>query len=182
MATEPSPKDRGKRLALLIGSPAAAALLMTMIPQNESSGRRYIRAYPDIGRVWTICDGITRIHGRAIRRGDAATPAECDRLLEQAIEEHAAPILTCVPGLRGRTNEVAAAIDLSYNIGSDGVCRSSIGQLWRMRQWQAGCRRFLFFDKARVDGRLRPVRGLTRRRHRDENICLGRPANEGGWN
>lgn len=180
MATKP-PSGRGKRLAILIGSPAAAALLMTMVPQNESSGRRYLHAYPDIGRVWTICDGITRVNGRAVRRGDTATPAECDRLLEQALEEHAAPILQCVRGLRGRTNEVAAAIDLSYNIGPNGVCRSSIGQLWRLGQWQAGCHRFPFFDKARVNGQLRPVRGLTRRRHRDENICLGRPAEFGGW-
>lgn len=170
----PPPAKPGKpTLAAVIGSAAGATLLFVMVPQEESGGRRYLSAYLDIARIPTACDGITRRpDGTPIRLGDRFTPAQCDEMLERELVAHAAPIVRCIPGLKGRTNQVVAAVDLSFNIGSAGVCRSSIARLWNAGQWRAGCDRILFFNKARVNGVLRPVRGLTARRQRERAICL----------
>lgn len=178
----PRPKSR-TRLALLLGSPAAAAALFVLVPAEESgrvtkatvqpdggvtlqhvSGRQYLNAYLDIVRVPTICDGVTE----GVTLGQVRTPEQCADQLEEQIVRHAAPVLRCVPTLKGRPNQIVAAVSLSYNIGPAGVCQSSIARLWRAGQWRAGCDRFPLFNKA--GGRV--VRGLVDRRARERAICL----------
>lgn len=167
------PPGRKGTLAAVIGSAAGATMLFFMVPQNESGGRRYLDAYRDIAGVWTGCDGIIRKpDGTPVRKGDRFTPAQCDTMLERELIAHAIPIVQCVPGLKGRTNQAVAAVDLSYNIGPVGVCRSSIARAWNAGRWREGCDRILVFNKARVNGILRPVKGLTARRQRERTLCL----------
>ncbi|KAK0339283.1 hypothetical protein LTR94_035184, partial [Friedmanniomyces endolithicus] len=63
---------------------------------------------------------------------------------------------------------VVGAIDLSYNVGTAGVCKSSLVRLFRARQWVAGCEWLIKFNKA--GGQV--VRGLTNRRRRLMEVCL----------
>jgi len=176
-------RPRKKTLAGVIGSVAAAAALFVLVPKEESgrqvkatvnadqtvtvqhvSGKRYLDAYLDIVKVATACDGITK----GVKMGMRFTPAQCNDLLEEELVAHAEPIIRCVPALKGRTNQVIAAVSLSYNIGTAGVCKSSIAKLWNARQWRAGCDRFPLFNKA--GGRI--VQGLVNRRARERAICI----------
>lgn len=182
-------KPAGKKtLAAVIGSAVAAASLFVLVPKEESgrtvkatvnadqsvtvqhvAGKQYLAAYLDIVRVPTACDGITK----GVKLGMKFTPAQCNQMLEEELIAHAEPIIRCVPGLKGRTNQVIAAVSLSYNIGAAGVCNSSIARLWKAGQWRAGCNRFPLFNKA--GGRV--VKGLANRRAREVAICLkGLPA------
>ena len=172
-----------KTLAGVIGSVAAAAALFVLVPKEESgrqvkatvnadqtvtvqhvAGKQYLDAYLDIVKVPTACDGITK----GVKMGMRFTPAQCNDLLEEELVAHAEPIIRCVPGLKGRTNQAIAAVSLSYNIGTVGVCKSSIAKLWNAGQWRAGCDRFPLFNKA--GGRV--IKGLVNRRARERAICV----------
>ena len=172
-----------KTLAGVIGSIAAAASLFVLVPKEESgrqvkatvnadqtvtvqhvAGKQYLEAYLDIVKVPTACDGITK----GVKMGMRFTPAQCNDLLEEELIAHAEPIIRCVPALKGRTNQAIAAVSLSYNIGTAGVCKSSIAKLWNAGQWRAGCDRFPLFNKA--GGRV--IQGLVNRRARERAICV----------
>ena len=182
------PASGKKTLAGVISSVAAAAALFVLVPKEESgrqvkatvnadqtitvthvAGRQYLDAYLDIVKVPTACDGITK----GVKMGMRFTPAQCNDLLEQELIAHAEPIIRCVPALKGRSNQVIAAVSLSYNIGTAGFCKSSIAARWNAGQWRAGCERFLLFNKA--GGRV--IAGLAARRARERAICVqGLPA------
>jgi lysozyme len=176
-------KPVNKTLAAVIGSVVAAASLFVLVPKEESgrtvkatvnadqsidiehvAGKQYLAAYLDIVKVPTACDGITK----GVKMGMKFSPAQCNQLLEEELIAHAEPIIRCVPGLYGRTNQALAAVSLSYNIGAAGVCKSSIAKLWNAGQWRAGCERFPLFNKA--GGRV--IKGLLDRRARERSICL----------
>lgn len=153
-------------LAAIVGATAAAALFVS-IPEDEGSE---LRAYRDIAGIWTICNGDTA----NVRPGMVETPEGCRRRLEAQLIAHAKPVMACTPRLReeGRDWQRAAAVSLAYNIGVRAYCRSSVDRRFDIGQWRAGCDAFLKWNKARVNGQLRPVRGLTLRRQRERAICL----------
>lgn len=161
----------------------AAVMLATMIPKDESgrkveatvtqqgelqvrhiSGPEYRRAYQDIVGVWTICDGDTK----NVRAGMVETRAGCQARLERQLVAHAAPVLKCVPGLRGRDNQLVASVSLAYNIGTSGFCRSTAARRFNAGNWRGGCDAFLMWNKA--GGKV--VRGLVLRRERERALCL----------
>lgn len=175
-------------LVSLVGL-AAGALLLTIVPEEESgrtvraeidaagnarlehvNGRQYLRAYLDIAGIPTACDGITR----GVRMGQIYTEEQCTAKLIEEIEIHARGALRCAPSLAGpaRDYQRAAAISLTFNIGVGGFCGSSIRRAFEAGQPAQACDRFLAWNKARVRGQLRTVRGLTLRRQREREICL----------
>ena len=182
---EPKPQNKPvpkSPLVALVGAGAAIALA-TMVPKDESGrkvdatvtpqgelqvrhvrGPQYLTAYADIVGVWTICDGDTK----GVRAGMVETEAGCRDRLERQLVAHAAPVLRCVPGLRGRDNQLVASVSLAYNIGTAGFCRSTAARRFNAGDWQGGCDAFLRWNKAGG----REVRGLTLRRQRERALCL----------
>lgn len=171
-----------KTLAMVIGSPAAAAMLFTIIPREESgrkveatvqadgsvsvrhvAGKQYLKVYLDLVGVPTACDGITK----GMRLGQVYTEAQCNALLEQELIAHAEPVIQCIPELYGRIYQVVPGIDLAFNIGPGGVCKSSLVRFWRAGEWKAGCEWLIKFNKA---GGVE-VRGLSLRRRRLQEVC-----------
>jgi GH24 family phage-related lysozyme (muramidase) len=165
----------------------AAAMLFVAVPSEESGrkveakilvdntiqtrhvkGRQYLKAYLDVVKVGTICDGITRIDGVPVKLGDTATEAQCALLLEEELVKHAQGVIKCTPNLYGRTNQVFAASSLAYNIGVAGYCRSSVDRHFDAGRWVAGCNAILMWNKA--GGRV--IGGLRSRRERERNVCV----------
>lgn len=159
----PRPDARG-RLAALIGLPAAGAL-MAAIATFEGYSET---SYHDIAGIPTVCWGDTA----DVRPGRTYTRAECEARLERQALAHVAPVLACVPQLEGRDAQLIAAGSLAYNIGATAFCRSTAAKRFRAGDWRGGCDAFLAWNKARVNGRLVPVRGLTNRRRFEREICL----------
>lgn len=159
------PVSRGT-LAAIVGS-AAAAVLLVSIPADE--GTEY-RAYRDIAGIWTICNGDTR----NVSAGMVETPEGCRRRLEAQLIAHASPVMACSPRLAepGRDYQRAAAVSLAYNIGVRAYCHSTVDRRFDAGDVRGACNAFLSWDKARVRGQLRPVKGLTLRRQRERAICL----------
>lgn len=161
-------EESGRTVEAIAVEPAAKQPAAVEIVRE--SGRQHLRAYRDIAGVWTICDGITR----GVRAGDVETPAGCLRRLEEEVVVHARGVLTCVPGLRAaaRERQRLASISLAFNIGVTAFCGSTAARRFRAGEWRRGCDAMLAWNKARVGGQLRVVRGLQRRRERERAICL----------
>lgn len=159
---------RGKAVGLtgIVGTIAASILYVT-IPADE--GTEY-RAYRDIAGIWTVCNGDTT----NVRPGMVETPEGCRIRLERQLIAHAKPVMACVPqlGQSGRDHQRAAAVSLAYNIGVAAFCKSTAAKRFRAGDWRGGCDAFLSWNKARVKGVLRPVKGLTLRRERERETCL----------
>lgn len=177
-----APAKSKSPLVALVGA-AAAIALATMVAKDESGrtvdakvtpggalevrhvrGPQYLAAYADIVGVWTICDGDTK----NVRPGMVETQAGCRDRLERQLVAHAKPVLTCVPGLRDRPNQLVASVSLAYNIGTRGFCRSTAARRFNAGNWRGGCDAFLMWNKA--GGRV--VRGLVLRRERERALCL----------
>ena len=172
-----------KTLAAVIGSAIGAVLLFTGVPREESSrtvtatigtdqsvtvhhvaGNQHLAAYRDIVGVATACDGVTK----GIRMGQRFSEAECNAMNEAELVAHAEPVIACMPSLYGRPYQAAAAIDLAYNVGTAGVCRSSLPRLAAAGTWRPFCDKLLEFTRA--GGKV--VRGLQLRRRRAWEACV----------
>ena len=153
-------------LAMIVGTVAAASLFAT-IPLDEGKS---LVAYRDIASIPTICFGDTK----NVRMGMVETEEGCRRRLEAQLIAHAKPVMQCSERLSepGRDWQRAAAVSLAYNIGVRAYCRSTVDRRFDAGNWRGACDAFLMWNKARVGGQLRPVRGLTLRRQREREICL----------
>lgn len=187
-ATRPALKKG--TLAALVGIPAAIALL-TSVPKEESgrtvqvtmaadggaeivpvAGKQYLAAYRDVAGIPTACDGLTA----GVRLGQTFTSAQCASMLESELVRHAQGVMACTPGLAldkpRRDNVRAAAVSMAYNIGVGAWCGSTARKRIDAGDIRGACDAFLAWDKARVNGVLRPVAGLAARRQRERNLCL----------
>lgn len=156
----------GAGLVGLVGL-IAASLLYTYTPKEEGT---VLVSYKDIAGIWTICSGDTY----DVAPNQVASPAECQQRLGRQLEAHAGPVMQCTPTLTeaGRDYQRAAFVLNAYNIGTNGFCKSSMRNRAVQRNWVGACDALLMYDKARVKGVVRPVRGLTLRRKREREICL----------
>lgn len=155
----PTPPANGRTVAL-VGT-AAAGALFALIAGWEGKEND---PYRDIVGIWTVCYGDTA----NVRPGERQTDAQCAERLDRQIANHAEPILRCVPQLRNRQGPLVASVSLAYNIGVGGFCGSTAARRFRAGDWRGGCDAFLRWNKAGG----REVRGLTRRRQAEREICL----------
>ncbi|KWH45811.1 lysozyme [Burkholderia cepacia] len=155
-----------KTLASVVGA-AAAALLFSMVPKFE--GLELV-ARPDPIGIITACNGDTK----DVHAGQRFTLAECHARLEQRLIEHAEPVLKCTPGLKGHTNQLAAAVSFAYNVGAGAYCGSTTAKRFNAGDWKGACRAMNEADNGRpqwvtAGGRVLP--GLVKRRAEERALC-----------
>ena len=161
MSNEPceQPPATGKgKLVALIGGGAAALLTGTVAMWEGKSND----PYKDIVGVWTVCYGETRVAMRPYSN------AECEEMLAEGLADFAEPVLERNPELKDRPNQLVAATSLSYNIGVSAYRRSTVARRFSAGDWKGGCNAILMWNKA--GGKV--VRGLTRRRQYEREICM----------
>ncbi|BCA57669.1 lysozyme [Sphingomonas sp. HMP6] len=165
MANRPTPKQLvGGGLA----TGAALALAMAVATLKPDEGKRNV-SYLDIAKIPTSCYGHT---GRDVRVGQFRSDAECEALLTDDAKIHMAGVLRCSPQLADHPYQLAAMVRGSFNFGVGGYCRSTMRARFARSDWRGGCNALLAWDKARINGRIVPVRGLTLRRQRERAMCL----------
>lgn len=178
-----------KRSLVAIVGVTAAAFLMRYIPQQESgrevkveipatggpkithvSGKQYLSVYLDIAGVATACDGLTRAYGVKLKLGQKFTEQQCNDMLQDEIAQHAERVMACTPFDKDKQPyQIVNAVDMDFNTG--GWCGSTSAKMFKLRNWRGMCDATLAWDKARVGGVLRPVKGLTDRRRRSWEAC-----------
>lgn len=124
-------------------------------------------AYQDVAGVWTIGYGSTA----GVTRGQTITEPDADARLraellgyEAAVSDAAHQPLT--------QSQFDALVSFAYNVGPAGMAGSSVIKAHNRGDYQAAARAFALWNKVRVNGRLVPVAGLTRRRAAEAALYL----------
>ncbi len=123
------------------------------------------RAYtPVAGDVPTIGFGTTE----GVKMGDTITaPKAVQRALADASKFEGA-VKKCVR-VPLHQYEYDAYVSLSYNIGSGAFCGSTLVRKLNAGDYEGACSQILAWDKFQG----RPLAGLTERRRKEYNQCIG---------
>ena len=106
-------------LALIMAGAGAPAIYKQFLAERE--GSRQV-AYLDSAGIWTICSGLTRIHGRPVVQGDRLSVAECDRL---DAEEQARGLAAMERLVKP---EIWASMSPAARAGTASFCQHNIGE------------------------------------------------------
>ena len=125
-------------------------------------------AYQDVAGVWTIGYG----HIRGVQPGMHITEAEAEQALRDdlATAEHAVEDATA--DAPPSDNQFAAMVALCFNVGSANFRGSSVLREHLAGDTAAAANAFLSWNKARVQGILQEVKGLTNRRAAERELYL----------
>lgn len=128
-------------------------------------------AYRDIVGVPTVCYGETQ----SVKPGQRFTKAECDAKLQARVgPDYYEPLRRCVSGFDQAPVSLRASMtSLAYNVGTPKVCRSSAAWLVTSGHYEQACHAMTNYDRARVNGKLMPVQGLTNRRTDGDRSRMG---------
>ncbi len=143
-----------------------AALAVAGIKPDEG---KVNRTYLDVAKIPTYCFGHA---DRTSKVGTLHTDTQCETILAADVKLEQDGVAACVPGLRSRPYQWAASTRLAHNIGVPAFCGSGAAIHFNRGDWRGGCDLFMPWNKARVDGKLVEVRGLTLRRRRERAQCL----------
>lgn len=143
---------------------AFSALAVTTIGEHE--GLR-LKSYRDIAGIPTVCYGETL----NVKMGQTFTKAQCDEMLVKRLQVFAAGVDRCISKPMSVEQKVAFT-SLAYNIGTRGFCGSTVARKFNAGDARGACNAMLAWNKARVGGKLEPVKGLTRRRFQERGLCL----------
>lgn len=163
--------------ALLAAGSTSAAILLTMVPENE--GTKFA-AYRDPVGIMTICSGSTG----NVRAGDIATPQECSDRTMHDINVALATVRSCVTHPMN-PNQEAAFADFALNVGpggrgvKDGFCHLESGNTPTfLKKFNAGdatggCNGLLqWIPTAKTPAQYKVRDGLAARRYTEVAVCL----------
>lgn len=153
---------------LAIGGLALSAAALVALVTHE--GWAPVAMIPIPGDRVTVGFGSTfNLDGTPVKMGDVTTPVKAlARALVDA-QKFEGALKTCVKAPLHQ-HEYDAFLSLSYNIGSTAFCSSTLVRKLNTGDYQGACDAVLMWDK--VGGK--PIRGLTVRRVRERDQCLGK--------
>lgn len=144
--------------ALTAAGIMAVSLLVGLEGQRE-------RAYLDLVKKWTICNGETA----GVTEGMVKTPAECRAMLVQSAIKHEQGMRACLKRPDSLPDPTyVALLSFTYNVGTGAFCRASLTRKINAGDIRGGCDGLLAWDRAGG----RKVRGLTLRRQKERELCL----------
>lgn len=127
---------------------------------------------------WTIGFGSCK----GVRSGMKITVEEAEQRLKDDIDEHGKIVkrLVNVPLTQGQFDALTSFV---FNLGGGAFKSSTLLKVLSAGNYDACPEQILRWNKARVDGKLQPLRGLTRRRAAEAAIFsrdAQLPSDEGG--
>lgn len=132
----------------------------------EREGCR-LRAYRCPAGVWTCGWGETE----GVMPDTAWTQEEADGRFCQSLTRYAAQVLAMCTE-HPAPNQLGALTSLAYNIGPAALAKSTVLAAHNRGDWQSAARAFSLWDKARVNGVLTVLPGLTARRAAEAALYL----------
>lgn len=147
---------------------AAAAAIATAIAAPAEGLRQW--AYYDPPGILTVCYGHT---GPDVSKGRKYALDECKALLTDDMLKAINTVDSCVPGLP--LPVLAAFGDAVFNLGPKIACSKASSTAARMLatgNLEEACNQLPRWDKASVAGVSVSLPGLTKRRAREQALCL----------
>lgn len=148
----------------VIGGSVAAVLLAAVALIKPWEGRE-LQPYRDIVGVLTVCYGDTR--NVEFRR---YTVAECEQRLQSDLGQRLVEMIRCT-NRPLQSNEWAAVLSWSYNVGTKAACSSGLVRKINAGQpasvWCYDLRKWVYAGGKRI-------KGLASRREAELMVCLGK--------
>ena len=132
----------------------------------RSEGCR-LKAYRCPAGVPTLARGRTR----GVKMGDTCTQEQADAWFVEDLTEFTDGVQRALKR-DASENELGALVSLAYNIGLAGFARSTVLKKHNEGDRQSAARAFGLWNKARINGVLQVVDGLTSRRAREAALYL----------
>lgn len=147
----------------------ATALALAAAIAIPAEGLRQV-AYRDPPGILTVCYGSTT----DVQLGKVYSLTECKARLDADMRAAVDAVERCAPGLP--VNALAAFSDAVYNIGPTIACdkaKSTAARLLALGMIEDACRQLPKWNKATIAGKLVELPGLTKRRAKEMQLCLG---------
>ena len=144
----------------LAGLSLSAAALVSLVVSESYTDRAVI---PVPGDVPTLGFGTTS----GVKIGDKTTPPKALARALTDIQKFEGALKQCVKVPLSQ-NEYDAYLQLSYNIGSNGFCSSTLVRKLNAGDYAGACSAIKQWDKFKGQ----PLRGLTLRREREYQKCI----------
>ena len=145
-----------------VASLTLSAAALVGIVMSESYTDRAVIPVP--GDVPTIGFGTTE----GVKLGDKITPPVALKRALVDVQRFEGALKACVTAPLSQ-GEYDAYLQLSYNIGSGAFCRSTLVRKLNALDYAGACQQILVWDKFKG----KPLRGLTLRRQREYQECIG---------
>lgn len=146
---------------------AAAIAAATAIAVPAEGLRQW--AYYDPPGILTVCYG----HTGSVEKGRKYSLDECKGLLDADMREAVESVERCRPGLPAPV--LAAFSDAAFNLGPRVACdqrNSTAARMLAVGDLAGACNQLPRWNKARVAGQLVALPGLTKRRAKEQALCL----------
>jgi len=118
-----------------------------------------VRSYRDPAGRWTIGYG----HTSGVKSGMLITPEEAEDLLRTDVVEAEEAVERLVK-VDLSQNQFDALVSFVFNLGQGNFRSSTLLRKLNRGDYDGAATEFVRWNKARVEGQLRPLPGLTRRR------------------
>ena len=125
-------------------------------------------AYRDVVGVWTIGYGHT---GSDVSEGMTISEAQAEKLLRKDIERFEQAV-SRLARVALNSNQFSALVSLAFNIGDGALARSTLLSRLNAGDFDGAAKAFEMWNKGRINGKLRELRGLTRRRAAEKGLVL----------
>ena len=149
-----------KRQDIAAISLSAAALVAIVLHEGYRSDA-YI---PVAGDIPTIGFGTTS----GVKLGDRTTPEKALQVAMKDVQSYEGAVKSCVTVPLSQ-NEYDAFISLSYNIGANAFCKSTLVKKLNAGDYVGACNQILRWDKFKGQ----TLGGLTKRRQEEYKKCIG---------
>jgi len=127
-----------------------------------------LEAYQDIAGIWTIGYGHT---GPDVRPGMQITEREAEALLRRDLTSREDAV-SRLSGVSLNQNEFDSLVSFIYNVGAEAFRRSTVRRRLNRGDRLGAADAITWWNKATIQGVLREVHGLTRRRAAERALFL----------
>jgi lysozyme len=128
-----------------------------------------LEAYRCPAKILTIGYG----HTGDVKEGSVITEAEADELLRKDLARFERGVEAIVGLHPTNQDQFSAFVSFTFNLGLHALLKSTLLKRHKARDYQAAADQFREWNKARVNGQLVPLAGLTARREAERKLYLG---------
>lgn len=140
-------------------SPSGIGLIKKFEGLHKQTSEGDVRAYRCPAGRWSIGWG----HCKGVKSGMRATVEECEQFLQEDLNE-AGNVVTRLVHVPLTQHQFDALASFIFNLGQGNFAESTLLRKLNQGLYDEVPEQFMRWNKARVDGVLTPLKGLTRRR------------------